>query len=44
MALGQASSNRIEGAAMPWINNSRSDHLIKLRDIIDDKLNEGGDD
>jgi hypothetical protein len=43
-ALGDASVDLIEGAAKPWIDNSRRDRLIKLRELIDDKLNEGGDD
>jgi hypothetical protein len=43
-ALGCASANLLEGAAKPWIDNSRRDRLIKLHELIDDKLNEGGDD
>jgi hypothetical protein len=43
-ALGDASTDLLEGAANPWINNSRRDRLIKLCELIDDKLNEGGDD
>jgi hypothetical protein len=43
-ALVDASADLLEGAAKPWIDNSRRDHLIKLRELIDDKLNEGGDD
>jgi hypothetical protein len=43
-ALGDASTDLLAGAAKPWIDNSRSDRLIKLRELIDDKLNEGGDD
>jgi uncharacterized protein YfbU (UPF0304 family) len=43
-ALGDASANLLEGAAKPWIDNSRRDRLLKLRELIDDKLNEGGDD
>jgi hypothetical protein len=43
-ALGDASTDLLEGAAKPWIDNSRRDRLIKFRDLIDDKLNEGGDD
>jgi hypothetical protein len=42
-ALGDASTDLLEGAAKPWIENSRRDRLIKLRELIDDKLNEGGD-
>jgi uncharacterized protein YfbU (UPF0304 family) len=41
-ALGDASADLLEGAAKPWIDNSRRDRLIKLRELIDDKLNEGG--
>jgi hypothetical protein len=41
-ALGDASADILEGAANPWIENSRRDRLIKLRELIDDKLNEGG--
>jgi hypothetical protein len=40
-ALGEASADLLEGAAKPWIDNSRCD--IKLRELIDDKLNEGRD-
>jgi hypothetical protein len=43
-ALGDASTDLLEGAAKPWIDNSRRDRLIKLCELIDDKLNEGGDD
>jgi hypothetical protein len=43
-ALGDASTNLLEGAAKPWIDHSRRDRLIKLRELIDDTLNEGGDD
>jgi hypothetical protein len=43
-ALGEASADLLEGAAKPWIDNSRRDRLIKLHELIDDKLNEGGDD
>jgi hypothetical protein len=43
-ALGDASTDLLEGAATPWIDNSRRDRLIKLRELIDDKLKEGGDD
>jgi hypothetical protein len=42
--LGDASTDLLEGAAKPWIDNSRCDRLIKFRELIDDKLNEGGDD
>jgi hypothetical protein len=42
MALGEAYADLFEGAANPWINNSRCDRLIKHRKIIDDKQNEGG--
>jgi hypothetical protein len=43
-ALDDASTDLLEGAANPWIDNSRRDRLIKLCELIDDKLNEGGDD
>jgi hypothetical protein len=43
-ALGDASTNLLEVAAKPWIDHSRRDRLIKLRELIDDTLNEGGDD
>jgi hypothetical protein len=43
-ALGETSADLLEGAAKPWIDNSRRDRLIKLCELIDDKLNEGGDD
>jgi hypothetical protein len=42
--VGDASVDLLEGAAKPWIDNSRRDRLIKLRELIDGKLNEGGDD
>jgi hypothetical protein len=38
--LGEASSDLLEGAMKPWIDNSRCDRLEKLRDMIDDKLKE----
>jgi hypothetical protein len=38
--LGEASADLLEDAAKPWIDNSRRDHLQKLRDMIDDKLKE----
>jgi hypothetical protein len=43
-ALGDASADLLEGVANPWIDNSRHDRIIKLCELIDDKLNEGGDD
>jgi hypothetical protein len=41
--LGEASADLLEGAAKPWIDNSRRDRLIKLSELTYDKLNEGGD-
>jgi hypothetical protein len=34
-ALGEASSDLLEGAAKPSIDNSRRDRLEKLRDMIE---------
>jgi hypothetical protein len=38
--LGEASADLLEGAAKPWIDNSRRARLEKLRGMIDDKLKE----
>jgi hypothetical protein len=41
-ALGDASADLLEGAAKPWIDNSKRDRLIKLCELIDDVKAKGG--